>query len=482
MEAPPMSTAATQMSPFPPALPMPPHLPSHQAKSKAGAHTAPPKNKGGGPCCSSDCKNICVGADGTLGEFGMKNSNVIEFISRIVKDAKQLTYYISGIGTYGDSRLLRLTDSAIATSFQRNVLRAYEWLCNHYEPGDRIFLFAFSRGAYQVRVIAGMIERVGLLYKGNNSQLPSVLKLYMKTMQEAETAGGSVRPTVEGESEAMKQCKTFKDAFAQRDVKVHFVGAWDTVSSVGIAREPCWPETVTGMEHVCHFRQALALDERRVRFWPEHASSSTPSKSVKIAGGDVKEVWFAGSHSDIGGGSTDNSNLDSFGPALRWMTYEAMEHGLRMRPFSGEWLNPEPQTSLKGLWYILELLPIRRPSYKHGLSRKPHLGAPRQIQKGQFIHQSVMDFIESGGNLKTDRSLDYNDEVDRGGVSDLHSNTSRNPIMASNARLPGVAQDKPVPYRPVAEFADSTTWEDMPKARINTNSTLSKSHKNIGPP
>ncbi|KAL4258887.1 hypothetical protein AB1N83_013857, partial [Pleurotus pulmonarius] len=72
---------------------------------------------------------------------------------------------------------------ALAISFERNLLLAYKWLAENYNPGDRIFLFGFSRGAYQVRVIAGMIERIGLIYPGYSSQLPAVFKLYMSTTE-----------------------------------------------------------------------------------------------------------------------------------------------------------------------------------------------------------------------------------------------------------------------------------------------------------
>ncbi|KAL4257828.1 T6SS Phospholipase effector Tle1-like catalytic domain-containing protein [Pleurotus pulmonarius] len=244
--------------------------------------------------CSHDRNGriIVISADGTSNEFGEKSTNVVEFYSRIVKGKRQITFYISGIGTHSTFKLGRIFDLAFANSFERNVLLAYKWLAENYEPGDRIFLFGFSRGAYQVRVIAGMIERVGLIYPGNNTQLPAVYKLYMSTTERSSGKGTAKY------NKAIKLCGTFKKAFSQPDVKVHFVGVWDTVSSIGLTRGSSLPETVTGMSHVCHFRHALALDERRVRFWPEYASTSAVSESHPEYG-DVKEVWFAGSHSDM---------------------------------------------------------------------------------------------------------------------------------------------------------------------------------------
>ena len=71
----------------------------------------------------------------------------------------------------------------------------------------------------------------------------------------------------------------------------------DTVSSIGFARGRSLPETTTGMKHVCVFRHALALDERRVKFLPEYASGGVGPIQSEM--GDVKEVWFAGTHSDM---------------------------------------------------------------------------------------------------------------------------------------------------------------------------------------
>ncbi|PPQ90219.1 hypothetical protein CVT25_001663 [Psilocybe cyanescens] len=128
---------------------------------------------------SSNGRNLVVCIDGAANQFSTKNTNVVELYSRLVKSDEQLTYYNSGIGTYvKDSeswfsyeawkQSIRYgIDQVFATNFKAKVLSAYEWLSENYMPGDRIFLFGeysshqgFSRGAYQVRVIAGMIEKV----------------------------------------------------------------------------------------------------------------------------------------------------------------------------------------------------------------------------------------------------------------------------------------------------------------------------------
>lgn len=154
----------------------------------------------------------------------------------------------------------------------------------------------------------------------------------------------------------------------------------DTVASVGVGRKPL-PETTSGMTHVCVFRHALALDELRVKYLPEYVHGGAgPSY-----GGDVKEVWFAGSHSDVcvpcclltvtpfidhynifsGGGNVPNVYLNNFGPALRWMAYEALSHGLKMdyRAKSPKILS-KPKPSMTWGWRMLEIPPIQRLVYE----------------------------------------------------------------------------------------------------------------------
>ncbi|KAH9485829.1 hypothetical protein JR316_0002744 [Psilocybe cubensis] len=472
---------------------------------------SPPPNGGVG-------RNLIVSIDGTANQFGMKNTNIVELYSRLVRDETQLTYYNSGIGTYVvDSKswlslkawnqsISHNWDKAFATNFKSKVLDAYEWLSENYRPGDKIFLFGFSRGAYQVRVIAGMIEKVGLIHKGNKQQIPFAYDLYTATLSKRKRqevseetplgtskqpkepkslnvvnaehdprsspylhvnrldedidqniesgrrsrattntdkdkvlSGENIESSADDGPEAL--CQHFKRSLSNNKVRVHFVGAWDTVSSVGILRGECLPETTSGMTHVCAFRHALALDELRVKFLPEYANGGSgplmndfqqpdplllPSWELfglKIAGlvfarpharvnpttdtqrakgGNVKEVWFAGSHSDIGGGNVKNLKLNQFGPSLRWMTYEALTWGLKMNPFDQKWAPLSPKSSMNWKWNILENLPILRLSYQNSnaVTRRPHRQSPRLILPGQLIHESVYELIKSTSNAQ----------------------------------------------------------------------------------
>ncbi|KAJ2912081.1 hypothetical protein MD484_g8331, partial [Candolleomyces efflorescens] len=384
-------------------------------------------------------RNLVVCIDGTANQFGKKNTNVIEMYNLIKKATadNQHTWYNSGIGTYARPHwaspkhhgqvLLHVVDLMIAWDFDKSLLAAYQWICDNYQDGDCIFLFGFSRGAFQARVLAGMIDKIGLLYKGNEKQIPFAYELYAdpKTdLPESEQPESSLFARLKQmlglaqkdapASEGISLAERFKRAFSRCDVVVHFVGVWDTVSSIGILRgKRMLPRTVDGMYHVCFFRHALALDERRVKFQPELAwgGTSVPfgpmiaemSTVIRQPGGDkifphTLEVWFAGTHSDIGGGNKQNVGMDRSRPPSRWMAAEAEMLGLRLNSFSTELSADEQiefQESLTWPWYLLEVVPFRRLTFARTPRPKsdtfrPHLGSARKIHRGQKIHSSLI--------------------------------------------------------------------------------------------
>ncbi|EJD39190.1 hypothetical protein AURDEDRAFT_71466 [Auricularia subglabra TFB-10046 SS5] len=309
---------------------------------------------------STPSRNLAVFIDGTSNQFSQKNTNVVELYSRLIKNENQLTFYNSGIGTYAaphfwswryqKQKFKNAVDLAIAWNFENILLDAYVWLSENYQEGDRIYLFGFSRGAYQVRALSAMIHMVGLIHKGNQAQVPFAFQLYAET-----------KPT-----ENIDEMRShFKRTFS-RNVAVHFVGVWDTVSSVGLIRDKALPGTTDGMKHVCFFRHALALHERRVKFLPEYACGGqgpSEAETGSQAGRPphTKEVWFAGSHSDM--------NL--FGPALRWMSFEALLAGVQLSPAQPQWKLERQQivhNSLSLGWWILECLPLTYLSYQDGPS------------------------------------------------------------------------------------------------------------------
>ncbi|KAK0211875.1 hypothetical protein IW262DRAFT_1412174 [Armillaria fumosa] len=222
-------------------------------------------------------------------------------------------------------------------------------------------MFGFSRGAYQVRALAGMIEQVGLVFSGNTGLVPFAYELYAKKHR-----GKDIRD----EADARALAENFKRTFS-REVKVHFIGVWDTVASVGIPQKQPLPLT-TAAYHICTFRHGLALDELHVKFLSTYlAGRWTPNLQLDVYFGtddklmDTKEVWFVGSHSDVGGlghQAPRSLGLVSF----LWMENQAIDAGLHFGPwaFVGEWMwdnlhKSKPTMSLHSYWKLAEILPLK---------------------------------------------------------------------------------------------------------------------------
>ncbi|CAE6530347.1 unnamed protein product [Rhizoctonia solani] len=314
---------------------------------------------------------VCI--DGTSNQFSDKNTNVIEMYHYIKKDDSQLTYYNSGIGTYAKpswrsytylkQTLSNTIDLAIAWNLEKVIIGAYRWLADTYQPDDQIFLFGFSRGAYQVRALAAMIESVGLIYAGNQEQIPFAWELYASHQSNDDYYKSKI--------------STFKKTFSRNSaIDIHFLGV-------------C---------HITNFRHALALDERRVKFLPEYVQQQKWPKSKQHT---VKEVWFAGTHSDIGGGNKENPNLSSGTEPLRWMMSEAEQAGLvlhrahqNIQANTGLKKNDnqgDVTESLVGFWWLVELLPISWQSHYSGhTSWWPHMGKGRKVTPDQKLHWTVL--------------------------------------------------------------------------------------------
>ena len=226
---------------------------------------------------------------------------------------------LAGIGTYSASgsvnpgffgsinrNISQTMDSGLATSFDEHVMSGYRFLMRYYEPGDYIYVFGFSRGAFTARFLSRMISHVGLLTSGNEEMVAFAYKVY----QDYETGLGN-----DQEEEAEEYMKNFRTAFCvqgsasmeqaedeESGIKVHFLGLFDTVNSVGtfdvpFGKQPHLPKVKGTAKFVRH---AVAIDERRVKFKAALLAQDNDSSSRDQE--NTKEVWFAGSHCDIGGG------------------------------------------------------------------------------------------------------------------------------------------------------------------------------------
>jgi uncharacterized protein (DUF2235 family)/predicted ATP-binding protein involved in virulence len=338
-------------------------------------------------------KNIVICCDGTGNKFALNSTNVVKLYSVLALDDSktQVAYYHSGLGTVANPAALTgvtrswslVTGLAFGSGILRDLADSYSFLMQNFEEGDRIFLFGFSRGAFTVRALASMLHMVGLLRKDNNALIPQAVEM-MK------------RP----DKEAFQLAARFKSTFP-RECKPYFVGVWDTVSSVGWIYDPVHIPYSARNTDIRIGRHAISIDERRAFFrqnlWADPE-----------AGQDLKQVWFAGVHSDVGGGYfEEESGLSKI--TLEWMIREAVKAGLlvqvgRVEKELGKRGDiaalPDPlarlHSSLAGTWILPELLPHRY----YDASRNPPrlrwripLARRRFIPSGSVLHQTVFERI-----------------------------------------------------------------------------------------
>ena len=215
-------------------------------------------------------------------------------------------------------------DEGLGTTFDQHVIAGYRFAMRYYNEGDKIYMFGFSRGAFTARFLARMIARVGLLSKGNEEMVPFAYRTY----QEYEMGSGSKFKTAD---EAKEYMKSFKITFCRSRARVHFLGLFDTVNSVGYFENPFAKKKYlpSVLETATHVRHAVSIDERRCKFKP--ALLQQDIKSPDSVNEDIKEVWFPGNHGDVGGGwlaEVDKAKLEADDAlqlsdlALEWMIGE----------------------------------------------------------------------------------------------------------------------------------------------------------------
>ena len=334
-------------------------------------------------------KNIVICLDGTAAEPETGQTNVARLFDMLTKEAnQQVTYYDPGVGTMGarsattrlGKLLTRIGGLAFGHGIQDNVSEAYEFLMQTYEKGDAIYLFGFSRGAYTARVVAGLLRTVGLLEPGATNLIPYALKLYTG----APRPGASEKKTQKFWANVQRWNNTFGNKDFERFAKpIHFLGAWDTVKFVGWFnllgwfRQAKWPFT-RNVDGVAHGRHAVSIDERR-RYYAEYRFDDL---GLADESRNLREVWFAGGHSDIGGGFEDHQLADI---CLKWIVDEGVGQGLLVRPAkyrkylgtaSDQPLPPANATApmhRAGSWWFFLGLGWRN----------------RKIPVGSFVHRSV---------------------------------------------------------------------------------------------
>ena len=306
-------------------------------------------------------KNIILSTDGT-GNAGGKGhgTNVWRLHTAIDRhthqtnadNIRQLAYYHDGVGSQ-DKKWLKILGGGFGYGLKRTIKDLYTFLVNNYEPGDQIYLFGFSRGAYTVRLLAGMILACGILDKSryektSDDDLEQDVEKVYRQLQESIAQQKEKQLVMDKDTSKMMQktresirkiahkIKPLQDLPENiiADIKIRFMGVWDTVDAYAIPSDTLAKlldklfyisfrehdnELNQSVEYACH---ALSIDDQRRVFepvlWREIPENNDHER--------IRQVWFAGVHSNVGGGYPKQGLAWN---ALEWMMLHAKKTGLR---------------------------------------------------------------------------------------------------------------------------------------------------------
>jgi uncharacterized protein (DUF2235 family) len=272
------------------------------------------------PAAPEDAPRNCTHVillDGTMSSMAPGEETNIGLTYRLLQDLPPdnsvRLYYEPGIQWRG---LLRAHEVMAGIGINRQIRRAYTWLAEGYKPGDRVILMGFSRGAYAIRSLVGLINAMGLVRRDlvTKALVEEIYTLYRQDPGSAAARALSGRDCIP-------------------DIPIRFLGAYDTVRALGIRYPVVW--RLLPLPHPYHnhalgptvkiARQALALDETRVAYAPILWNMT----SIDCAARDVQQVWFKGSHGDVGGQlSGKHAARPRANISLVWMLEQAAVAGL----------------------------------------------------------------------------------------------------------------------------------------------------------
>ncbi len=260
-------------------------------------------------------KNIVVFSDGTGQEGGEgTNTNVYRLFNTVLdRSPEQIAFYDRGLGT----GWRKITGHASGKGISKNIQECYRFIFDNFESGDEIFLFGFSRGAATVRSLSGFIHHFGILPKARPELIGQAYNIYK----------------IRDDAKRKTRAKAFIERHHTMWTKIKFLGVWDTVAALGVPlkglnlvvdRIPFFRHKFHDFrlsESVVHARQALAIDDERLTFHPVLWDPDLRD------GQTMKQVWFCGVHTDVGGGYRE---VELSEITLDWMRREAKEQGLKI--------------------------------------------------------------------------------------------------------------------------------------------------------
>jgi uncharacterized protein (DUF2235 family) len=329
-------------------------------------------------------RRLIVCSDGTWqSEDAAAPSNVCRLADALRStgsdEMPQHVFYQPGVGTDPtrtalDRRLSSWLGGGFGIGLDRNILDIYRWLIHEYDPGDELWFFGFSRGAYTVRSAVGLLRNCGILKPAYEQLADRAMALYRARAPESHPNA--------------PRSRSFRRNYAHEITRVQFLGVWDTVGALGV---PGWLGQAARLVNrryrfhdtrlssiVAHALHVLAVDERRRTFSPTLWEEEPDGFN-----GVVEQVWFPGVHSDVGGGYADRELGDL---TLCWMLDRAAALGLGVIPSARAALTP----SHTGVQHDSRWPPHRWPLVRRVAT------ALREIRPGhrQAIHASVVDRME----------------------------------------------------------------------------------------
>ena len=339
-------------------------------------------------------KRIAIFCDGTWNtpdksEDGkLCQTNVVKManaLSHTSIDGKlQILYYDSGIGTEG-SMIKKVFDGATGNGISENILEAYRFIINNYEKGDELFLFGFSRGAFTVRSLSGLIRNSGILKIENLDQVKKAYQIYRSRKPDLQPR--AVEATL------------FRKTFAvEETTRIKFIGVWDTVGALGnplvfngiFSKRNQFHDTELSSK-INNAFHALAIDENRKNFEATLWHQQDDSKDQVL-----EQVWFAGIHSDVGGGYPETeTGLSDI--ALKWMLEKAESRHLNFDKVS---INPDA-------------LALKHESYTGFYKLKPKLyrpigfAYPKIGNTNESLHPTVVERYKSDPAYRPKNLVEY---------------------------------------------------------------------------
>jgi len=299
------------------------------------------------------------------------------------KGTKQHVFYDWGLGSYHSN----ISAGATGRGIHKNILDGYRYIVQNYAANDKIYLFGFSRGAYTVRALSGLINNCGILKRPDANLINKAWDIYKSP---------STKNAPQGEA-----AKQFRSDHCHQSRKVHFVGVWDTVGALGIPlslmglfdRNDEFYDTKMG-SNVSFARHALAIDEEREDFAP---TIWHPKPGV-----DLKQVWFAGAHADIGGSYPPDkqTGISTSDTPLAWMLDEAASAGLKIEKHIRENLTDGSKGKVhKSRNHVYRFKkPLRRPLIVEGTPTQIHPSVKaRYLADSKYRPRQLKKLVEETG-------------------------------------------------------------------------------------